>query len=146
MEKLCEENSVTNYESQRKMEDYPILGIVKHDVVVNVKEILEVKLPFNYGNVYKLNGGYAVELEVLNKLGIHSRPALCIVKSAARYDAEIKMFTVDDKLGVDAKSILSILLSGSSKGAILRFETSGENAVISLDSLVEIFKNKFGEE
>ncbi|MBW2991641.1 HPr family phosphocarrier protein, partial [Candidatus Woesearchaeota archaeon] len=109
-------------------------GITKPDPIVN------------YGQVYQLNEGYAVELEVLNKLGLHGRPAACIVESAGRYDAETTMFTAKDELGIDTKSILSILISGSPKGSLLRFESTGEDARASLDDLVGIFNDKFGEE
>ncbi|MBW2995287.1 HPr family phosphocarrier protein [Candidatus Woesearchaeota archaeon] len=99
-----------------------------------------------YGQIHKLNGSYVVELEVLNKNGIHFRPAALIAESACRYGADIKMFTVKDILGVDAKGFLNLLASSSPKGACLRFEATGEGARDSLDDLVEIFNNKFREE
>ena len=99
-----------------------------------------------YGQIHKLNGGYVVELEVLNKNGIHFRPAKFIAESACRYAADIKMFTVNDILGVDAKGFLNLLTSDSPKGACLRFEATGEGARDSLDNLVVMFNDKFGEE
>jgi phosphotransferase system HPr (HPr) family protein len=108
--------------------------------------ILGANIYHAQGKIHKLNGGYVVELEVLNKYGIHFRPAKLIVESTCGYGAEIKMFTDKDTSGVDAKGFLNILTSGSSKGDRLRFEATGEGAIDSLNDLVEMFNNQFGEE
>jgi phosphotransferase system HPr (HPr) family protein len=99
-----------------------------------------------YGQIYTLNEGYVVELEVLNRLGLHLRPATLMAESSCKYVAEIRMFSIGNISGVDAKSIFNILMSGSIKGALLKFEAIGEGARESLDNLVGIFKDKFGEE
>jgi len=104
------------------------------------------KKDVSYGQISELNGGYVVELEVLNKYGIHFRPAKFIAESACRYGAEIRMFTVNDLVGVDAKGFLNLLTSDAPKGTCLRFEATGDGARDSLGNLVEMFNNKFGEE
>lgn len=154
---LGKENSFNRHMTERKMDEYVsyvLGGVAKPNWAVDAKEKPCPKIVIGaiispqriYGEVSALNGGFVVELEVLNRFGIHSRPAALIVGSACRYDAEIKMFTLVDTLGVDAKRILDVMTGGYAKGALLRVEATGEGAKESLDKLVEMFKNKFGEE
>jgi len=56
------------------------------------------------------------------------------------------MFTFHDTSGVDAKGFMNLLTSDSPKGSLLKFEATGEGARDSLDGLIELFNNKFGEE
>ena len=84
------------------------------------------------------------EMKVLNAYGIHARPAALFVKTANRFTAEIN---VEHKgMKVSAKSIMGLLTIEGHQGAVLTIDACGEDAVEALDTLEELFVNKFNEE
>lgn len=84
------------------------------------------------------------KVEIINRLGIHARPASLFVKKAQEFSSEI---TVEkDKMKVDAKSIMGLLTIEGYMGAVLTIRASGEDAKQALDALEELVKNKFYED
>ncbi|MGD9873275.1 MAG: HPr family phosphocarrier protein [Kiritimatiellia bacterium] len=84
------------------------------------------------------------KVEIINRLGIHARPASMFVKKAQEFSAEI---TVEkDKMKVDAKSIMGLLTLEGYMGAVLTLRAAGEDARQALDALEELVKNKFYED
>ena len=57
------------------------------------------------------------ELTISNKLGIHARPAAEFVKTASRYDAEIRV--EKDGEEVDGKSIMGLMMLAAGHGSVL---------------------------
>ena len=84
------------------------------------------------------------ELTVLNKLGIHARPAALFVKTANRVECDI--FVEKDGETVNGKSIMGLMMLAAGPGSkfILRAEGGdAPRAVVELEALV---KRKFDEE
>ena len=83
------------------------------------------------------------KLKIINKLGVHARPASMIVKTASKFDADILI----DKDGVkiSAKSIMGLMTLAASCGTILTISVDGPDAEIALDAFEELFASKFGE-
>ncbi len=81
---------------------------------------------------------------VLNAHGIHARPAAEIVKTAARFAAEITI--VRDDLEVNGKSIMGVMMLAAECGASLSLRAEGADADAALDALCTVIANKFGED
>lgn len=87
---------------------------------------------------------YTESTEVQNKTGLHARPAAIFVQTAARFKSEI---TIEkDSKQANAKSILSLLSIGVSKGSIVKITAVGEDEKPAVTALIELIKSKFGEE
>ena len=65
--------------------------------------------------------------------GLHARPAAQFVKLAARFESAVKV-RLDGK-EANAKSILSVLALGASKGSQVDLEADGDDAQRALDEL-----------
>jgi phosphocarrier protein HPr len=83
------------------------------------------------------------EARILNKLGIHARPAAEIVKTAARFKSSITI--VRDDLEVNAKSIMGVMMLAAEFGSTILVRAVGEDADAALDALCAVIANKFGE-
>ena len=83
------------------------------------------------------------EARILNKLGIHARPAAEIVKTAARFKSSITI--VRDDLEVNAKSIMGVMMLAAEFGSTIVVRAAGEDADAALDALCAVIANKFGE-
>jgi phosphocarrier protein len=83
-------------------------------------------------------------LTILNRFGIHARPAALFVKTASRFMSEILV----EKEGsiVSAKSIMGLLTIEGSKGAVLKVTATGLDAEEALDALEDLVKQKFFED
>lgn len=76
---------------------------------------------------------------LINRDGLHARPAAEFVKLAASSGAEV---TVQ---GADARSLLAVMALGLTRGAELRIEARGPGAQAAVDALAELVESGFGE-
>ncbi|HET9637381.1 MAG TPA: HPr family phosphocarrier protein [Gemmatimonadaceae bacterium] len=83
------------------------------------------------------------EVRIVNKLGIHARPAAEIVKTAGKFRSSITI--VRDDLEVNAKSIMGVMMLAAEFGATIVLRAVGEDAEAALDALSTVIANKFGE-
>lgn len=84
------------------------------------------------------------ELKIVNRFGIHARPAALFVKTASRYQCDI---TVEkDGLKVSGKSIIGLMTLEGYQGATLRITATGPDAQTALDALAELVTRKFYED
>ncbi|MEO8911045.1 MAG: HPr family phosphocarrier protein [Gemmatimonadaceae bacterium] len=83
------------------------------------------------------------EVKILNKLGIHARPAAEIVKAAGKFKSSITI--VRDDLEVNAKSIMGVMMLAAEFGSTIILRAIGEDAEAALDALSAVIANKFGE-
>lgn len=84
------------------------------------------------------------DVTVLNRYGIHARPAALLVKAATRFTCEIMI----EKGGVkvNAKSIMGLLTLEGNHGAKLRIHATGADAAEAIPVLVDLFEKKFFED
>lgn len=81
------------------------------------------------------------EFTVLNKYGIHARPAALFVRTTSASDSEI---TVEKgSIRVSGKSIMGLMTLEASKGTRLRITVDGSDAEHVLNALTRLFENKF---
>ncbi len=83
------------------------------------------------------------EVKIVNKLGIHARPAAEIVKAAGKFTSNITI--VRDDLEVNAKSIMGVMMLAAELGSTIVLRAIGEDADAALDALATVIANKFGE-
>lgn len=76
---------------------------------------------------------------LINRDGLHARPAADFVKKASGYDARV---TVN---GVDAKSLLGIMSLGLVKGKDADLAAEGPEAGKAIEELAELIESGFGE-
>lgn len=82
-------------------------------------------------------------VQILNKNGLHARPAAEIVKISAKFQSEITL--VRDGTEVNGKSIMGVMMLAAECGATLLLRAEGADAEAALDALDALIKNKFGE-
>jgi phosphocarrier protein HPr len=85
-----------------------------------------------------------VSAQVVNRAGLHARPAAELVKTAGRFRSEIHV--EKGGLQVNGKSIMGVLMLAAEQGSTLRFTASGPDADEALIALAELVRQGFGEE
>ncbi len=81
---------------------------------------------------------------VVNKLGIHARPAAMFVKTANRFNCDI--FVEKDGEKVNGKSIMGMMMLAAGPGSKLTVHANGQDAPQALTELETLIKRKFDEE
>ena len=82
-------------------------------------------------------------VQIVNKNGLHARPAAEIVKLAAKYQSDIVV--ARDDLEVNGKSIMGVMMLAAECGSTLKLRADGPDADQALDALANLIGNKFGE-
>ena len=82
-------------------------------------------------------------VQIVNKNGLHARPAAAIVKLAAKFQSEITV--IKDDLDVNGKSIMGVMMLAAENGSNITFRAEGPDADQALDELSTLVANKFGE-
>jgi phosphocarrier protein HPr len=82
-------------------------------------------------------------VQIVNRNGLHARPAAEIVKLAAKFKSEITV--VKDDLDVNGKSIMGVMMLAAEHGSEITFRAEGDDAEQALDALATLVSNKFGE-
>lgn len=83
-------------------------------------------------------------LTVMNKLGIHARPAAMFVKTANRFECDI--FVEKDGEKVNGKSIMGLMMLAAGPGSKLTVHAQGNDASQALAELETLLQQKFGED
>ena len=86
---------------------------------------------------------FQTEVKILNKLGLHARPAAMLVQATSKFKSEIYLKKND--MEVNAKSILGVMMLAAEHGSILMISIAGEDAEEAARAVVELFEKKFGE-
>lgn len=81
------------------------------------------------------------EVELLNKYGLHQRPAMKVIETASKFACEIYLIKGDQRC--NAKSIIDVIMLAAEKGTRLKVEADGADADKAVASMIELFKNKF---
>ena len=81
---------------------------------------------------------------MINKLGVHARPAALFVRIANKYASDI---TVEkDGEQVNGKSIMGLMMLAAGQGAKLVIIAEGSDAEAAVRELEALFQRKFDEE
>ena len=82
-------------------------------------------------------------VQIVNKNGLHARPAAEIVKLAAKFRSDITIQKED--LDVNGKSIMGVMMLAAENGSSITLRAAGPDAEAALDALATLVANKFGE-
>ena len=88
--------------------------------------------------------GLQRDVTIVNRAGMHARPAAEFVKTAGRFSADITV--AKDGLEVNGKSIMGVLMLAAEKGAILTLTAEGEDAEDAVEALADLVRRGFEEE
>jgi len=86
----------------------------------------------------------AKEFTIINKLGIHARPAALIAKTANHFKSSIRV--TKDGLEVNGKSIMGIMMLAAAKGNRITISAEGMDEKEAMEALGTLVTTKFGED
>jgi phosphocarrier protein HPr len=86
---------------------------------------------------------YSKNVTIENPTGLHARPASIFIKTATQFKSKINI--IKDEREVSAKSMLSLLSLGLTKGTEIIISADGEDEKEAIDTLVELVNSRFGE-
>ena len=81
------------------------------------------------------------DMKLLNKYGMHVRPAGLFAKVSSRYDAEVEV--EKDGNVVSGKSIMALMTLEATHGSVLKVTASGPQAKEVLEELEALIARKF---
>jgi phosphocarrier protein len=81
------------------------------------------------------------EVRVVNRAGMHARPAAEFVKVAGRFRSDIRV--EKDGLEVNGKSIMGVLMLAAEHGSTLRLSAYGVDAADAVDALADLVARGF---
>ena len=81
---------------------------------------------------------------IVNRLGLHARPAAEFVKVAARFACDVKVRK--DSMEVNGKSIMGMMMLAAEQGSELIITVNGDDGKQALDALEALIRAGFGEE
>jgi len=84
------------------------------------------------------------EVTIVNRQGMHARPAMQIVEMSNRFAGPIRIHK--GNTSVDAKSIMEVLTLEATQGPRLVFEADGDDASVALEALARLVEDKFYED
>ena len=83
------------------------------------------------------------EVEVVNRAGIHTRPAAMIVKLAAKFKSDI--YLIRDGFSINAKSIIGVMTLAAEQGAKILLRIDGQDEQSATEEITQLFASGFGE-
>jgi len=87
------------------------------------------------------------EVVVINKLGLHARPAMQFVDLANQFSSDIQVHKLgEEPLDADGKSVMQMIILAATEGTKMRIDATGDDAEEAVKKLAELFETKFGEE
>ena len=87
--------------------------------------------------INKVKGSFKVK----NEKGLHTRPSTELVKCSSTFNSRIHLYYRN--YTVNAKSLLGILMLAAGRGAKIRIEAIGEDAMAAIDTILDLANNKF---
>ena len=88
----------------------------------------------------------SVQTTIINRLGLHARPAMTFVEEATRFSADITVRKLPDGETVDGKSILQMLMLAGTCGTLIEITADGGDESDAIGALVQLVEGKFGED
>ncbi|MBD9502991.1 HPr family phosphocarrier protein [Pseudomonas sp. BGr12] len=86
----------------------------------------------------------ALEVTIINKLGLHARAAAKFVGVAGRFPCQVRVGRNPEST-VDGKSIMAVMMLAAGKGTNLHLAADGEQEDEAIKALVDLINNYFDE-
>ena len=85
----------------------------------------------------------ALQVEIINKLGLHARASAKLTQLAGKFQCEIWMSKGTRR--INAKSIMGVMMLAAGKGSTVSIETSGPDEAEAMAALLALIADYFGE-
>jgi len=82
-------------------------------------------------------------VEIINKAGLHTRPAATVVKIASQFESEF--YIMKDGFSINGKSIIGVMTLAAAKGSIIKLTFEGTDEVQMADAILDFFNRGFDE-
>lgn len=82
-------------------------------------------------------------VKIVNKAGLHTRPAATIVKLAAKYESDF--YILKDGMNINGKSIIGVMTLAAEKGSELILKFDGTDEADIEKEIVNYFNRGFDE-
>jgi phosphocarrier protein HPr len=82
-------------------------------------------------------------VEIVNKNGLHARPAAEFVKLSSKFQSDITI--VRDDLEVNGKSIMGVMMLAAEFGSSILVRANGPDAEQAVGAIADLVAAKFGE-
>jgi len=86
----------------------------------------------------------SVQVVIVNKLGLHARPAMAFAETAGKYRADVKICRSGQ--AIDGKSVMEIMLLAATAGTELEIRAQGDDAEACLTELQELVARGFDDD
>ncbi|HEX2187778.1 MAG TPA: HPr family phosphocarrier protein [Longimicrobiaceae bacterium] len=87
---------------------------------------------------------HSTQVTILNKYGLHARPAAEFVKLANRFAAEV--WVAKEQVEVNGKSIMGVMMLAAERGSTVDIRANGDDAREAVEALAQLVADRFGEE
>ena len=84
------------------------------------------------------------EITIVNRLGLHARPAAMFVRVASRHRCEIWVAKEGEE--INGKSIMGLMMLAAGQGSKLRIRAEGPDAAQAIQEIEELIQSRFNEE
>ncbi len=84
------------------------------------------------------------QVPIVNRLGLHARPAAMFVRIASRYRSEVWVSKEGEE--VNGKSIMGLMMLAAGQGSKLRIRCEGVDAEKAMEELEALINAKFNED
>ncbi len=88
---------------------------------------------------------YSKETIILNRTGIHARPASEFTKNATQFESEITVKNLNTGKDGNAKSIIAVMAMALSKETKVEITAEGSDEQQAVDALIALIDGGFGE-
>jgi phosphocarrier protein len=121
------------------------MALTKDESILTTdKQITDSTAKKKMAEVDANNSMVTKEVQIINKMGLHARPAMQFVDLANKFTSRITV--CKNKQCVNAKSIMELLLLAAAAGTKLVIQAQGGDASDACESLAKLVESKFGEE
>src|SRR5438093_6901440 len=84
------------------------------------------------------------EIMIVNRLGLHARPAAMFVRIASRYRSEIWVAKEGEQ--INGKSIMGLMMLAAGQGSKLLIRCEGPDADKAMHEIEELINRRFNED
>ncbi|MFZ1218685.1 MAG: HPr family phosphocarrier protein [Chthoniobacterales bacterium] len=86
------------------------------------------------------------EITIINRLGLHARPAAHFVRIASRYRSDVWVEKEGEGERINGKSIMGLMMLAAGQGSKLTIRCEGPDADKVLEELEDLIQRKFDED
>ena len=85
-----------------------------------------------------------VEVQVVNRLGLHARPSARLTATASKFKSEVWLSKGSRR--INAKSIMGVMMLAAARGSTLLIEADGVDEREAVEALCQLIASGFGED